>query len=109
MSADNGIYILQSPVANSDAIEYRVAYASAIDNVGYYEEGSPSCIAMENAYFGDSEVYLSADAALSRARQLEKEYTDNLGYLEYGIKVLTLRNLPFEVMPPDIVRTTLGW
>lgn len=110
MSADNGIYVMPSPVEGSpDTFEYRVAYGQAIDNVSYYSEGTPESFAMENAYFGSSEVFNSADAALAFARDQEKQFEEGGGYLEYGVGLLKPRSFSFKTMSPEEYHSVLGW
>ena len=106
MSADNGIYILVSPECDNGFFtgknEYRVAYASAIDNItlgqaffipktktkayGKLDLG----FLYEILIFGKSEVYKDKIQALIKADELSSQHT----YTEYGIVTIT-RNHPF--------------
>ena len=84
MSADDGIYILQT--GSGDKKEYRVAHCMAIDNI--------SCPDLEDAYtvllFGKSEVFTDITMAQNKAFQLFKTYS-KYGPIEYGISTITLR------------------
>lgn len=96
MSADNGIYILQT-LRNRQRDEkgwgpkcapypvYRVAETSAIDNLQWYERYQPYNV---GAYlwdvWGDSPVFESAKDALKYAQELEV----NTPVLEYGISLI---------------------
>jgi hypothetical protein len=83
MSADNGVYVLQTY-----GPEYRVAYAQAIDNIfGKFNDetlhwdGDDAMIA---TYFKESEVFGTLDEALDKAEFLAEEYE----YLEDGVCVI---------------------
>lgn len=83
MSADNGVYILQTY-----GPEFRVAYAQAIDNVyGKFNDdtnhwdGDDKMILQ---YFGKSEVFDTIDEALNEAELLAEDYE----YLEDGVCVI---------------------
>lgn len=80
MSADNGIYILETY-----GPEYRVVYAQAIDNVfGDFDDecadwkGSPEFM---KEYFGEAKVYTSVEEAWDEASLMAEKYE----YLEDGI------------------------
>ena len=84
MSADNGIYILQTK-----GPEYRVAYHQNIDAVygefsdeSYQWQGDPVSM-ME--YFGNAPVFTDIEDALDKAEELSYNYD----YLEDGICVLS--------------------
>ncbi len=94
MSADNGIYILKT---KRTALEkpkgcwtngklnyvYRVAYACAIDNLGYYKEKQPYNLgAYMRDVWGESEVFTTEEAAMQYANDLDNSF-DSI--LEYGI------------------------
>lgn len=81
MSADNGIYIAKFPDG------YRVSYASAIENINYYPEGSKNRKMVLKEYFGDSKVYETEIDALAEAREIEKRLLEDedFYYIEYGI------------------------
>jgi hypothetical protein len=90
MSADNGIYILKSPVHKDipGEFEFRVTHAMAIDNITY----RPDCEGFNSEelikYFGDCDVmYKRTEALVEADRQAQ-----NCPILEYGIQFI---NLPF--------------
>lgn len=98
MSADNGIYILETPRNNSkgEAKEYRVIEAQAIDNLSFeIPDGldvNPKALII---YFGNSFVYDNKIEALERAVRIEDEYFDHGVILEYGISFIRLSH-PFK-------------
>lgn len=84
MSADNGIYILET-----EGPEWRVTYAQGIDNIygnfsddSYQWQGDPEEM---YKYFHESPVFTSYDLALDFAAELSYNYD----YLEYGICGIT--------------------
>jgi len=82
MSADDGIYILQSKDG------FRVIYASAIENIYKTErhEFNPKYL---KKYFGDASILDSRDEAWEEARLIYSELTNKGGmYLEYGITII---------------------
>lgn len=81
MSSDNGIYVLSSMPKNATNLEYRVAYASAIDNIAYYPKGTKMYRAMLVSYFGRSKVFCTQKEAWDEALRLNNQ----IGYTEYGI------------------------
>lgn len=96
MSADNGIYILQTlrsrvkePSGWGSKVEpyyvYRVAHASAIDNFDYYEKEQPYNL---GAYMVDvwsnSQVFETQEEALKKALEIESQ----LPFTEYGISFI---------------------
>jgi hypothetical protein len=92
MSADNGIYILSTvKTTKLDGVwhvkcppytVYRVAYASAIDNFGWYKENQLYNLgAYLMQVWGKSKVYESYDDAFAEATKLAEQ----VSYLEYGI------------------------
>lgn len=83
MSADNGIYVLSTPIPEKylELREYRVAHAQAIDNIYYYKEGTKLREAELVMYFGRSKPYLSREAALICAHDMAK----TCEILEYGV------------------------
>ena len=88
MSADNGIYVLQTckAVPSGDIeYEYRIAYAMAIDNFDYYEKTSTEKLKeyMVNVW-GNSKVYDNRRDALQAAHEL----ADGYEILEYGVRVI---------------------
>lgn len=83
MSADNGIYILETK-----GPEYRVTYALNIDNIygnfsdeSYQWQGDPVSM-ME--YFGDALMFSNLEEALDKAAEMSYSYP----YLEDGICVI---------------------
>ena len=104
MSADNGIYILETLAPNNDGKEYRVVHAQAIENIFYFDpergytqgdEGDDMELVL---YFGGSEVFYNEEAAWNKAREIadEIENDDWGGYLEYGMSAIRLN----KVFPP---------
>lgn len=100
MSADNGIYVLESPlygVANGERVvtplcEYRVIEAQAIENIHYYKDG-PLCDAEIVRYFGRSVVFYGKALALLHAHGMEEKCE----ILEYGVSIIRLF-VPFPSM-----------
>lgn len=84
MSADNGIYILETK-----GPEYRVGYHQAIDNIygnfsdeSFQWQGDPEMI---YAYFHIDKMFSSKEEALDYAKELVYNYS----YLEDGICVIS--------------------
>jgi hypothetical protein len=84
MSADNGVYILQT-----EGPEFRVAYQQTIDDIygnfsdeTYKWQGDPEMMLL---YFGDAPVFSNLEEALDKAEDIAYDYE----YLEYGICVIT--------------------
>jgi hypothetical protein len=84
MSADNGVYILQT-----EGPEFRVAYQQSIDNIygnfsddTFQWQGDPE---MMLEYFEDAPVFSNLEEALDKASEMSYDYE----YLEYGICVIT--------------------
>lgn len=97
MSADNGVYILESPIKNGQGTEFRVIHAQAIENINYdVPEGEFNDEQLIN-YFGDCKI-LTAKAASTTALELEKGIMsdDFCPILEYGISTITM-NRPFPI------------
>lgn len=88
MSADNGIYVLQTCKAVSSGdikYEYRIAHAQAIDNFDYYENTSTEKLKEYMVdIWGDSKVYGNRRDALQAAHEL----ADGYEILEYGVRVI---------------------
>lgn len=82
MSADNGIYILQSLDG------FRVVHAQAIENLWYWEDGgnregmNPKYV---SKYFGEAKLLADEAEAAKEALRLYKEITSEGYPLEYGI------------------------
>lgn len=83
MSADNGIYILQTY-----GPEYRVAYCQAVDNIyGTYCVENFSYLPNPEGiveYFGKAKVFTDLEEAWDFALALE----DDIDYTEYGVSLL---------------------
>lgn len=79
MSADNGIYIAKFPDG------YRVIYTQCIDNIDFYPEGTKQRKKELKKYFGKSKLFETEDSAYKEARLMEKEFTKDGDYLEYGV------------------------
>lgn len=84
MSADNGIYILQTA-----GPEYRVAYLHSIEDIygnfsdeSYQWQGDPVVMLR---YFGDAPMFTVIENALDYAAELLYNYD----YLEYGICMIS--------------------
>lgn len=101
MSADNGIYVLESPTKNGS--QYRVAHCSAIENMDYFEQGTVQAKAMLVHYFGNSEVYISAHEVMKAALKLHNE----VKYTEYGIRCLAIRLEAFPSMSVEEAENVL--
>lgn len=80
MSADNGIYILETA-----GPEFRVTHAMAIDNIyGKFDDDTAHWKGDMNQivdYFCESEIFHTFEKAMEYARNLSKGYA----YLEDGI------------------------
>ena len=99
MSADNGIYVLRTQTKKDAAgftdnvapvkFIWRVAYASAIDNLNWYSQ--PENLHSLDAYvqdvWGKSKVYYDKAEAMAEARKQADAFTS---VLEYGIQNLFL-------------------
>ncbi len=87
MSADNGIYILQTKDG------FRVAHAQAIDNI-YFEPNADGWNPYEVwGYFHQVAIHRDHSSALNRAWQIQKDMKGEV--LEYGISSLLHPNLEF--------------
>ena len=95
MSADNGVYILETTDRQKHINEfstervdngisaYRVAHAQGIDDLEWYESFEPYNIGFYmHEIFGKSKVYYSFEEALNKAQDIENK----IGYTEYGIR-----------------------
>lgn len=94
MSADNGIYILETN-HKEGGHEYRVAHQQAIDNLSWSEETASDTedenIHIKNArgMFSDSPVFIDGSLAWEFANNLSKEYE----ILEYGIQQIKINRI----------------
>lgn len=99
MSADNGVYVLETirnrKVVDSERYKaevkcepykvYRVAHAAAIDNFDYYEKKQPYNLgAYMKDVWGSSPVYEDKQEALRVAHEIE----ESLPICEYGVSVI---------------------
>jgi len=85
MSADNGIYILKTPVDKNGAFEWRVAHAQAIESIYYKnEEGNPEYVVQ---FFGKAPVFTNREEAVKLANKIEAHILmdDFCPIVEYGI------------------------
>ena len=84
MSADNGVYILQT-----SGPEFRVTYAQGIDNIyGKFDDDTLHWKGDMDSmmdYFGKSVVYKTFEEAFDFAQELSYNYD----YLEYGICLIS--------------------
>lgn len=93
MSADNGIYVLETMKKNSHDCEYRVAHCQAIDNLDYGTEEDKANTLVQ--YFGKSQVFETESDALLFAYDLAKKYP----VLEYGVSRIDLTPQEFPDIP----------
>ena len=91
MSADNGIYILET-----EGPEFRVAHLQAVENVDWDESKGKQTdnpdVQIKNAreMWANSKVFYSKDAALSEAAQILKDLSKNGFPCEYGISFVEI-------------------
>lgn len=101
MSADNGVYILKSPVPpDSGEFEYRVTHAMAIDNINYEPDVEGFNTERLKRYFGSCHVFRDKSKALINADEIARECE----ILEYGIQFI---DLPF-CFPESMRKGTKG-
>lgn len=91
MSADNGIYVLET-----SGPEYRVAYSQAIDNIyGKFNDATNRWSGdMDRMMdiFGQSQAFVNVEQALDLAEELSYTYE----YLEDGVCLITdFKNMKF--------------
>jgi hypothetical protein len=114
MSADNGVYILQTSSPDGNGFEYRVAHLQAVDNVyakrcqihgsdlRLGNDGRQGCVQCQDAsceegdekdaianareMWARSQVYVNELDALQKARAIY----DNLDICEYGISFVEI-------------------
>ncbi len=87
MSADNGIYILESPAKNNHNLpEYRIVETTNIDDIWY--EPNYGLFNGETliAYFGKCKVFDNVLEANEEAVRIEKECM----FTQYGINYITM-------------------
>ena len=84
MSADNGVFILETY-----GPEFRVAYLHNIDAIyGKFNDDTnhwDGDAEMIQQYFGNAPVFDDLDLAVDKAQEI----SDNYDYLEYGICVIS--------------------
>lgn len=102
MSADNGVYILKTKrtareqprgrlTPGVENFVYRVAMASAIDNLDYYKQKQQYNLgAYMSDVWGRSNVYDNEQDAVMYAHSVAKE-----NYTEYGIKLIDMSEYIF--------------
>lgn len=88
MSADNGIYILETPNRRTGFTEYRVAHCQAIENIHCPEDTET-----EDSYlrmlFGKCNVLNDRLAALRLAQEIYDEIMNSdFAIIEYGIQTI---------------------
>lgn len=86
MSADNGIYILES-----DGPEWRVIEAQAIENINWNPDtGSSFNMEEVKRYFGKCRIFTDRKAAETEAFRMEEETLNDqmCPILEYGISTI---------------------
>ena len=81
MSADNGFYVAEFDDG------WRWTYACAIDNIGYYEEGTKEYEQVIIDYFGRSPVYNDKESAFTAAVEAYNKLLkqDKHFIVEYGV------------------------
>ncbi len=99
MSADNGIYILETPVIgeapNGELVEivteYRVAHLQAVENYAWdsahgEETGDPDIqIANAREMWPKEPIFYTRAEALAEADRVYQKVMADIGILEYGI------------------------
>jgi hypothetical protein len=87
MSADNGIYILQSKDG------YRITHAQAIENLYWDEDQRCEVQQLQpkklERYFGKCKVFKTRREALKEADRLYQDIIKNCGICEYGISFIS--------------------
>lgn len=94
MSADNGIYVLESLALDGKSSEYRVTHGQAIENLYWWDfHDGDMCFGVEKDemnpeqiknYFGKSKILFDRVEALKEADKILLE----VGWTEYGIQFL---------------------
>jgi hypothetical protein len=90
MSADNGIYVLESKVSKIGSV-WRVAHSQGVQSeLEWYLENEPYNVgAFLHSVFGKSLGWATESAALDYAHKLSEDFS----YLEHGVVCL---KLPFK-------------
>ncbi len=88
MSENDGIYVLKTPVRLGavDQFEYRVAYATAIDNALDLDRAAQE--EYLRLVFGSSFVFRSRLYAESVAKLMRADWLESGITTEYGVKVI---------------------
>lgn len=103
MSLDNGIYVLRSLSGKRDGgYEYRVAYATAIENIRHWPNHGEFNESQLHNYFGHSKVYTCRDDAFNFAQKEEVRIEDGGIPLEYGIVEIKMDS-PFPKTQSEMV------
>ena len=89
MSADNGIYILATPISHSSLKQYRVVHCQNIEDI-YWDteqkrEAGEIQPAMLREKFGNVEPFTNVAAARNTAFDMAKKIHDDGLPFEYGI------------------------
>lgn len=90
MSADNGVYILESPTKDGKGKEYRVSYCNGLRDLDDKRNGKNYQVLS----FGECDVILNETEALIEAVTQYKNYGSPI---EYGIQFLSTQ-YPFPEM-----------
>ncbi|KKN99068.1 hypothetical protein LCGC14_0143150 [marine sediment metagenome] len=117
MSADNGIYVLESA-----GPEYRVAHAMAIENINYNpdlpDDMGPPFFNMDwvNRLFGKCEVFTDINEAWKLAFKMEDEIMESdFPILEYGVSTIKMphpfpcNQIEFYEIPPGSIFIFQGY
>ncbi|MBA4075658.1 MAG: hypothetical protein C0508_11510 [Cyanobacteria bacterium PR.023] len=88
MSADNGVYILKTRSQSGHSPEYRIGYASAIDNITQLDRREAD--KFTRAVFGQSMVMNTYKGALSVAKGIHYDLVKSGVYIEYGVVLIEL-------------------
>lgn len=92
MSADNGIYILET----NDG--YRVAEAAAIENFEYYKQKEIHNLGWYmDKVWGRSEVYHNINDAMNKAKDIERDLAKHGWGSEYGIQIIKETEFNFPI------------
>lgn len=87
MSANNGVYILKSPVhPDADVFEYRVVHAMSIENITNEPDTKGFNTEQLRRYFSKCVVFHNKTMALCVADEVVQE----CGFVEYGIQSISL-------------------
>jgi len=93
MSADNGVYILETK--GSDCYEYRVSYTTAIDNIEYEPDYGRFNKEWLIRIFGNSVIYTNEVNALFDAIEIKKAIEKYGDFIEYGICNIDASDIEF--------------